>query len=31
MNVMATHTQEHLDKVLQAFTDIDQQLQLTMK
>jgi glycine C-acetyltransferase len=31
MNVMATHTKEHLDKVLNAFTDIDQKLQLTMK
>ena len=29
MNVMATHTKEHLDKVLNAFTDIDQKLQLT--
>jgi glycine C-acetyltransferase len=31
MNVMATHTKEHLDKVLNAFTDIDQKLQLTKK
>ncbi|OIQ65592.1 8-amino-7-oxononanoate synthase/2-amino-3-ketobutyrate coenzyme A ligase [mine drainage metagenome] len=31
MNVMATHTKEQLDKVLNAFTDIDQKLQLTMK
>jgi glycine C-acetyltransferase len=31
MNVMATHTKEHLDKVLNAFTDIEQKLQLTMK
>ena len=31
MNVMATHTKEHLDKVLNAFTDIDQKLQLTTK
>lgn len=31
MNVMATHTKEHLDKVLNAFTNIDQKLHLTMK
>jgi glycine C-acetyltransferase len=31
MNVMATHTKDHLDKVLNAFTEIDQKLQLTMK
>jgi len=29
MNVMATHTFEHLDKVLNAFEDIDRQLKLT--
>lgn len=29
MNVMATHTKEHLDKVLQAFEDIDRTLNLT--
>jgi glycine C-acetyltransferase len=29
MNVMATHTFDHLDKVLNAFEDIDAQLKLT--
>jgi len=29
MNVMATHTFDHLDKVLNAFADIDTQLKLT--
>lgn len=31
MNVMATHTREHLDKVLNAFAVIDHQLHLTGK
>ena len=29
MNVMATHTKEHLDKVLNAFSDIDQKLSIS--
>ncbi|GAB3921832.1 aminotransferase class I/II-fold pyridoxal phosphate-dependent enzyme [Mucilaginibacter myungsuensis] len=31
MNVMATHTKAHLDKVLNAFADIDLKLNLTSK
>jgi len=31
MNVMATHTTDHLDKVLNAFADIDVKLKLTKK
>jgi glycine C-acetyltransferase len=31
MNVMATHTKAHLDKVLNAFTEIDTQLHISSK
>jgi glycine C-acetyltransferase len=31
MNVMATHTKEHLDKVLNAFSDVDQKLHISNK
>ena len=31
MNVMATHTREHLDKVLQAFQMVDEQLNISKK
>jgi glycine C-acetyltransferase len=31
MNVMATHTKEHLDKVLDAFNDVDKELQISGK
>ncbi len=31
MNVMATHTREHLDKVLNSFADIDRQLHISNK
>ncbi|HEY4195370.1 MAG TPA: aminotransferase class I/II-fold pyridoxal phosphate-dependent enzyme, partial [Mucilaginibacter sp.] len=31
MNVMATHTKEHLDKVLNAFIEVDKQLQISNK
>lgn len=31
MNVMATHTKEHLDKVLNAFEEVDRKLNLTLK
>ena len=31
MNVMATHTKEHLDKVLNAFSDVDKKLQIANK
>jgi glycine C-acetyltransferase len=31
MNVMATHTKEHLDKVLDAFNEIDKKLQISSR
>jgi glycine C-acetyltransferase len=31
MNIMATHTKEHLDKVLQAFSEVDQKLNISVK
>jgi glycine C-acetyltransferase len=31
MNVMATHTREHLDKVLNSFEDVDKQLHISNK
>jgi glycine C-acetyltransferase len=31
MNVMATHTKEHLDKVLNAFIEVDKKLQIANK
>jgi glycine C-acetyltransferase len=31
MNVMATHTKEHLDKVLSAFNEIDKKLQISSR
>lgn len=31
MNVMATHTKEHLDKVLNAFSEVDKQLLISNK
>jgi glycine C-acetyltransferase len=31
MNVMATHTKEHLDKVLQAFLEVDKRIFITNK
>ena len=31
MNVMATHTREHLDEVLRAFREIDQVLKISSK
>lgn len=31
MNVMATHTKEHLDKVLNAFNEVDKQLHISDK
>ena len=31
LNIMARHTKEHLDKVLNAFSDIDKILNLTNK
>ena len=29
LNIMATHTKEHLDKVLNAFSDVDRKLSIS--